>query len=316
MFSGQGSHYFQMGKVLYEQHPRFALWMDHCDDIAAEFLPLSLLDIIYQPDKLRTDPFDRALYTNPAILCIEYCLARVVMEMGIKPDYLLGYSLGEFSAAVVGGAIPLKDGIELVIEFARLLEDDMPHAGMLAVIDNIAVTRRHPQLLKDSWITGRNFDKNFVVSGLSGDLDKLERELAERNILFQRLAVNHGFHTALLDPIESQFKQLVSNAFIGELTIPTISALTGKVIVTVDEHHLWQVVRQPVAFDQTILNMLKQGDYRFIDIGPSGSLATFVKYILPKPTASEHHEVINPFGKNIQSLDKLKASFGVEIMTA
>jgi acyl transferase domain-containing protein len=272
-------------------------------------LPVPLLEIIYQADKRPADPFDRVLYTNPAILCIEYSLARVVMEMGIEPDYLLGYSLGEFSAAVVGGAISLEDGIELVIEFARLLEDDMPHAGMLAVIDNIALTTEYPELFENCWVSGRNFDKNFVVSALVKDLDCLEMKLAQLGIAYQRLAVNHGFHTRLLDPIERQFKQLVSHIYINELTIPTISALTGKVIGELDEHHLWQVVRQPVAFDQTIDKLTGQGDYRFIDIGPSGSMATFVKYLLPKSSGCEHHEVINPFGKDILSLEKLKTAF-------
>ena len=308
MFSGQGSQYFQMGKELYEQRPRFKLWMDHCDEIVGDLLPESLVDIIYQADKQRTDPFDRVLYTNPAIICIEYSLAKVIMEMGINPDYLLGYSLGEFSASILSGAITLEDGIELVIEFARLLEDGLPVAGMLAVIDNIEITKQQPQLFVNTWVTGKNFAKNFVVSGLKQDLDELEQQLAERKILFQRLAVNHGFHTAIIDDIESEFKQRVNDAFPGDISIPAYSALTGTLVTEYDAQHLWQVVRQPVEFDKTILNIVEQRDYHFIDVGPAGSLATFVKYLLPKNSASEHHEVINQFGKNLQSLDKLKTA--------
>ncbi|NQZ12186.1 MAG: acyltransferase domain-containing protein, partial [Algicola sp.] len=115
MFSGQGAQYYHMGKELYECHPRFALWMDHCDEIVEPLIGTSLIDILYDESVTKGDPFDRVLYTNPALLCIQYSLSRVLMEMDIQPDYLLGYSLGEFTAAVVSGVMSLEEGLELLV---------------------------------------------------------------------------------------------------------------------------------------------------------------------------------------------------------
>jgi len=65
MFSGQGSQYFHMGKDLYENHPRFKLWMDHCDDMAKPLIQNSLIDILYKQNN-KSDIFDKILHTNPA----------------------------------------------------------------------------------------------------------------------------------------------------------------------------------------------------------------------------------------------------------
>ena len=305
MFSGQGSQYYHMGKELYECHSRFRLWMDHCDEIVESLIDVSLVDILYDRNISKSDPFDRVLYTNPALLCIEYSLSRVLMEMDIQPDYLLGYSLGEFTAAVVSGAMSLEQGLELLVDYAKLLEAQTPASGMLAIIDSSDIINQYPTLFADVWLTGNNFGKNFVVSGLVKAIDVLQASLKDKNIICQRLAVDYGFHTELVDPIESQFKQLVAKIDIAPMEIPIISALKSREIETIDEHHFWQVTREPVDFAQTIYSMINQRNYTFIDVGPSGTLATFVKYLLPADSNSLPLEVINQFGHNLQSLDTL-----------
>ncbi|MCW8876729.1 MAG: acyltransferase domain-containing protein [Kangiellaceae bacterium] len=306
MFSGQGSQYFHMGKELYENHPRFKLWMDHCDEILLPLIGTSLVDVLYKKDN-KTEAFDQILFTNPALLCVEFSLARVLMEMGIQPDYLLGYSLGEFSAAVISGAISLEDGIQLTVDYAKLLESKSEPAAMLAIISSDELAKESPELLERCWITGKNFDSNFVVSGLTEDILNLQKVLGEKNIVSQKLPVNYGFHTSLMDPIKQEFKSLVSGINVFPMRIPTISSLTSSEINDIDDDYLWNVVRQPVEFEKTIISMLDRGDFIFVDVGPSGSLATFVKYLLPENSQSLYLEAINQFGKNLSTINKLKS---------
>lgn len=307
MFSGQGSQYYHMGKELYENHARFRLWMDHCDDIAYSFLQASLIDHIYDKHVSKSDPFDRVLYTNPALLCIEYSLAQILMEMHLQPDYLLGYSLGEITAAVISGAVSLEDGIQLTVDYARLLERGTLPARMLAIIGSTDITTQFPGLFQKCWITGRNFQNNFVVSGLPKDIHDLQEALNQKNILTQKLPVNYGFHTELMDPIENEFKQLVRRVNAFPIRIPTISALKTETVEEINADYFWKVTRHPVEFEKTICSMLQGDDYIFIDVGPSGTLATFIKYLLPSHSGSVHLEVINQFGKDINTIEKLKA---------
>lgn len=318
MFSGQGSQYYQMGKELYQNHARFKLWMDHCDEIVHPLIQTSLIEVLYQEQNNKSEPFDQILYTNPALLCIEYSLARLLMEMNIQPDYLLGYSLGEITASVVSGVFSLEEGIQLVVDYAKLLEKEAQAAGMLAIIESADIMTQFPELFQKCWLTGKNFQNNFVVSGLSEDIQHLQAALNQKNMISQKLPVNYGFHTELMDPHEKQFKQLVRRIHLSSIGIPIISSLKAEKIQEVTEDYLWEVTRYPVEFEKTICSMLqaegrpgipddKEGTI-FIDVGPSGTLATFVKYLLPSNSNSLHLEVINPFGKDCNSIEKLRIS--------
>jgi len=96
------------------------------------------------------------LYTNPALLCIEYSLTQLLMEMNIQPDYLLGYSLGEITASVILSTVSLEEGIQLVVDYAKLLEKEAQAAGMLAIIESIDIMNQFPDLFQNCWLTGKN----------------------------------------------------------------------------------------------------------------------------------------------------------------
>lgn len=304
MFSGQGSQYYLMGKQLYEQHPGFRRWMEHCDAIAAPLLRHSLLQAIYQPLDKNQD-FDRLLYTNPALLCIQYSLSRVLQEMGIQPDYLIGYSLGEIAAAVVAGGLALADGIRLSIDLAALLEQASPLAGMVAVFESPEILAHSPELFQKVWLTGRNFSKNFVVTGLPEDITQVKHRLSQRKILCQVLPVKFAFHTPLLDPLQGRIRQLVQGMQLTHLSLPVWSSVNGQWKARMDAEDLWRIIRQPVDFAGSIQALLKQGEYVFVDAGPSGTLAAFVKYSLPAGARSRVLQTLNRFGKDLESLQKL-----------
>ena len=306
MFSGQGSQYFLMGKELYENHPRFKLWMDHCDSIVSPMTGSSILEAIYQPAN-RVSPFDHIIHTNPALISIQYSLSRVLMEMNIRPDFFLGYSLGEFVSAILSGAITLDEGLELTVDFAQLLYKESPPAAMLAILESENYINLYPDLFERSWLTGRNFKSNFVVSGLVDDMECLRKAMKHKGVMCQKLPVNYGFHTPIMDELENEFKTLAQSICFSQVRTPMVSSVTLSEVKELDENHLWKVIREPVNFEDTVQNIIKeQGDCIFIDVGPSGTLSTFIKYIKPNASNSIHLEVINQYGKNLNSLDKLR----------
>jgi bacillaene synthase trans-acting acyltransferase len=305
MFSGQGSQYLQMGRELYDRHPRFRMWMDHCDEIAQPLIGRSLCDILYRGDD-RSRPFDRLLHTNPALLAFEYSLAKVLMEAGAKPAYLLGYSLGELSAAIVGGALPLEQGLRFAIEYATLVEAESPPAQMLAVIDAPDLARTHADALDGCWVTARNFDRHQVVTGPVAAIQRLREALSREGVLHQVLAVNYGFHTAMQQALEPALLALARRLDFQPLRIPFVSCRDGAVYDRdtdpgVWPQHLWSTFRHPVAFDATVRGLLQRGEFHFVDVGPSGTLATFVKYLLPVGSGASFGDVANPFGRDLQT---------------
>ena len=306
MFSGQGSQYFQMGKDLYLHNERFKLWMNYCDEIVTSFTKVSLIDVLYK-NKLGKQPvFDRLLYTNPALICVEYSLSKILIESGVKPDYLLGYSLGEITAAIVSGSISLEQGLRFSIEYADLIEKKTKISGMLVVLETIDFFYNNPEIFSNCWLAGKNFKNNFVISGLHDDVEKINEKLNALNVINQKLPVNYGFHTELIDPIKDNFSKMINDLDISIPSIPVFSSFSAKKLDEITGDYLWTVMRQSVDFEKNIHLMLEENNYFFIDAGPSGSLATFVKYLLPEKTFSKYASVMTPFGDDIKALGEAK----------
>ena len=315
MLSGQGSQYHQMGRALYDRHPRFRMWMDHCDEIAQPLIGRSLCEILYGADD-KTRPFDRLLYTNPALGAFEYSLAKVLMEAGAKPAYLLGYSLGELAAAILGGALSLEQGLQFSVAYAKMVEAESPAAQMLAVLDAPDLANTHADALAGCWVTARNFDRHQVVTGPVAAIRRLRDALSADGIVNQVLAVNYGFHTELQQPLEARFLALARQQDFQPLRIPFVSCCDGAVYdgdtdPDVWPQRLWSTFRQPIAFDATVRSLLARGDFHFVDVGPSGTLSTFVKYLIPDGSKASFGEVINPFGRDLQTYAGALARMGL-----
>ena len=307
MYSGQGSQYFHMSRELYEQHPRYRLWLDHCDDIAFPVLGTSVVDTLFAPDRRKSDPFDSLADSNAALLCVEYSLTRVIQEMGYQPDLLVGYSLGEITAAVVAEALPLEDALSFAVDFARMLAERTPPAGMLAVLCPEDILRSHAGLFADCWVTGRNFNGNFVVSGRVEAVAQLEEALGRESVVCQRLPVNYGVHTPLIGPVEDQVRALLGSASFAPPKIPMVSSASTDRVVELTADGIWAAMRRPVDFARTIDKITADGDATFVDLGPSATLATFVKYILPPGSGSTQVHTINRFGQDLSSLREFQA---------
>ncbi|MDR3059666.1 MAG: acyltransferase domain-containing protein [Prevotella sp.] len=308
MFSGQGSQYYQMGRELYENNKEFKYWMDYCDKKVFSLIQVSLVDILYRNNK-KNEIFDRLLYTSPALLSIEYSLFKLLESMNIKPHLLMGYSLGEIIACVVNETISLEDGIMLVINIAKLVEKNTAQASMLVIMSSKTILTEMADIFRDVELIGVNFKENFVVCGYPDDIYTLQQVLSKRNVISQVLPIKYGFHTKMIDPIESECKQLIRDIDINKANIPLISSLNTKSIDKFDEHYFWNVIRYPVNFETAAEEVLEEGDYVFIDAGPSGTLATFIKYLLPSNSNSISFQMINQFGKDLNSIEKLKSYF-------
>src|SRR5262245_62561009 len=151
MCSGQGSQYFQMGRALYDGDDTFREWMIELDDIARGESGKSVIETLYSDAHCKGDPFDRTLLTHPAIFMVEYSLAQSLMRAGVRPDIVLGVSLGSFAAAAVAGFIDVEDALTAVARQAIALEEWCEPGGMIAVLADRRCLRRISSAAEANW---------------------------------------------------------------------------------------------------------------------------------------------------------------------
>jgi bacillaene synthase trans-acting acyltransferase len=306
MFPGQGVQYFQMGRALYDGNETFRAWMDRLDGVATGYVGQSVVDVLYDGAGAKSEPFDQLLYTHPALFMVQYAMARTLLAAGLAPpDYLLGASLGEFIAAAVAEVAAPEAMLFDLIKQARLFEAHGDGA-MLIVIDDVGTFRTNPVFAPDCELAGVNFDRCFVVSGPTRRIDQVAAALKQQDVVHQRLPVPVAFHSSLVDPLQDLFLRTCAGMTAAAQAIPVISCAVGmgEQPERFSPAYWWQVIRRPIAFQE----MLTEFDRRYpqalyLDLGPSGNMATFAKYNFRAEAHDRIVPVMTPFGRDLESLE-------------
>ncbi len=308
MFSGQGSHYYQMGRELFESDPVFSYWMNKQDQVVHDLSGASVISVLYDDAKRKSDPFFRTVDTHPAIFMVEYALARMLTDRGVEPDYVLGASMGEFTAAALAEVMSVEDIIAALLKQAEVLETHCPPGGMTAILDTPELFYDTPLLYEQSEFCGQNYKEHFVISGIRDGLSEIEGFLREHEIVFQSLPVSQAFHSRWIESAASMYKNYLRQYTRHPSRIPIISCAEAALLKAIQNDHLWDVVRKPIAFQQTVRDLECGKRYVYIDVGPSGTLANFVKQNLSEISKSQVFHILSPFGphdRNLSTLEKL-----------
>ena len=126
-----------MGSQLYEQVSVFRHGLDRCDAILKAEIGISIINVIY-PQVGERSPIDQTAYIQPVLFAIEYALYQLWQSWGIKPNVVMGYSVGEYVAATVAGIFSLEDGLKLIAHQARLIQQLPADGEMLSVLAEFA----------------------------------------------------------------------------------------------------------------------------------------------------------------------------------
>lgn len=305
MFSGQGSQYYQMGADLYANDPAFREAMERCSAHVAPAIGLSLTELIFRPRADRFEPFDRLLHTHPALFSIQFSIARSLLSLGLRPDIVLGYSLGEWVAQAVADVMPAETVLDLLVRQARQVEAELPPGAMLAILDSSDLVDRHPDRFHGTSIAATNFDRHFVISGPTASIERAERELKQHNVSVQRLPVAYAFHSAAMDGLRADCMASVQSVRCAPPSVRLWSSRGDEVTRLQPAETLWRAVREPAAFHKVVSAMEAGLAPTYIDCGPSGSLANFAKYNLPRDAHHRCLSIVTPFGRNLEKLRAL-----------
>ncbi|MDX7991891.1 non-ribosomal peptide synthetase/type I polyketide synthase [Xenorhabdus littoralis] len=289
-FSGQGCQWSGMGKTLYASSPVFSAMLDRCCAACAPELALPLKAVMF-------GEHDAALatteYAQPAIVAHQIALAAHWRALGLKPDYVLGHSVGEFAAAVVAGIFTPEQVMPLVAVRGRLMQK-CAHAqrgAMLAVFANeediLPFTR---SLILDLAVC--NGPQHWVWAGTEAEIDTLAQRLEQQQIRCQRLNVGCAAHSAMLDSVLDEFSQSLSQhnrqlqPVSGE--IPLISTLTANIATheQLASPDYWRNhMRQTVRYYQAIEFARQQNVSLFVEFGADAQLTGIGRRLsLPQET--------------------------------
>jgi acyl transferase domain-containing protein/acyl carrier protein/SAM-dependent methyltransferase len=292
MFPGQGSQHVNMGFELYKSEPTFRECVDYCSGILQRQLSLDLRDILHPREGTESKAAEflsQTSLTQPAIFVIEYALAMLWIEWGVKPRHMIGHSLGEYVAACLAGVFSLEDCLGLVATRARMM-DQMPSGSMLAVP---LPRERVEQLLNHHIsIAAVNTPSQCVVSGDRDSIKILYEQLNLQNVKCSWLKTSHAFHSDMFDPIVESFATAVGAVQRRRPEIPYISNLTGTWISAseaTDPQYWARHLRGPVQFADGLRTLLAGGRQFFLEVGPGHALGDLTKQV----AASQDDAVIS-----------------------
>jgi amino acid adenylation domain-containing protein/non-ribosomal peptide synthase protein (TIGR01720 family) len=280
LFPGQGSQRTNMLLGLYRTEESFRKEIDAGAEILRPELGLDLREVLYpssaQEDAAR-DRLDQTATAQPALFLVEHALARLWMAWGVKPEAMLGHSVGEYVAACLAGVLSLEDALSLLAFRGRLMQA-MPSGSMLMVA--LPETEIAPLLEAPLSLAAVNGPAQCVVSGPHDLVEGLEQRLGAGGTQCQRLRTSHAFHSAMMEPMLAAFRERLSRTTLREPRIPYVSNLTGTWITAgqaVDADYWVRHLRETVRFGAGVSELLKGGPRVLLEVGPGQTLSGLVR---------------------------------------
>lgn len=287
MFPGQGAQYVGMAQQLYETETIFRTQVDRCSELLQPRLGVDLRRVLYPDDEnvqFATEQLTQTIITQPALFVIEYAMAALWSELGVRPAAMIGHSIGEYVAACLAGVFSLEEALRLVARRGQLMQQ-LPPGSMLAV--PLPESEIRTYLSEQLSLAATNTAALCVVSGPSEEIDRLTVKLGEQGLSAQRLRTSHAFHSTMTEPILAEFTEAVGTVDLKPPTIPYLSNLTGTWITAeaaTDPSYWAKHLRQTVRFCEGIEELLSEPNRIFLEVGPGETLSTLTRRHSSKAT--------------------------------
>ncbi len=280
LFPGQGSQYINMARQVYESEPLFRQECDLCFEILQNHLDTDLRQLLYpteEPGAEAKNTLKQTAIAGPALFVIEYALARLWMSWGVRPQSLLGHSIGEYVAACLAGIFSLEDALATVALRGRLMQE-CPQGTMLSV--ELGAQDVTSYLNDDLTLAVCNAPQLSVISGSGAAIEALQNRLQKAEIACRPLHTSHAFHSPLMEEAIAPLLRHLEGVSLHPPEIPVISNVTGKELTpeqATDPQYWARHLRQTVRFSEGVEELLRDETALFLEVGPGKTASTLVK---------------------------------------
>jgi acyl transferase domain-containing protein/acyl carrier protein len=269
VFSGQGPQWWAMGRELLEREPGFRAAVERCDQAMRPHASWRLLDELQAAQE--NSRLDQTEIAQPAIFALQVGLAALWNAWGVKPDAVVGHSVGEIAAAVIARCMTLEDAARLVVLRARLMQR-VTGQGRMASLDAAPqeledIVRRFTGKLS---IAANNAPKSTVLAGDTDAIEQAVREAESRGIRSQWLPVKYAFHSPQIIPLADQLLAELHPIQTAACSVRMISTVTANFLTGTElSTDYWaQNMRRPVQFARAIGRLLEDGVNTFLEVAP------------------------------------------------
>jgi phthiocerol/phenolphthiocerol synthesis type-I polyketide synthase C len=279
VFPGQGAQWTGMGRQLFRESPVFRDEIERCDAVMRGLVDWSLLDLFTTSEALP----ERIDVIQPALFAVSAALARQWSDWGVKPDAVVGHSMGEVAAAYVAGALSLADAAEVICRRSALM-NRVRGLGSMAMVELPMETlaARISAYGEHLSVAASNDASSTVLSGDTGALQRLLADLKDEQIFCRFIKVDVASHSAYVDPIRDDLLKATRGICPRRGAIPIYSTVRGTVEdgEALDSSYWVKNLREPVMFREAVLRLIHDGFGTFVEMSPHPLLTTSIQACL------------------------------------
>jgi [acyl-carrier-protein] S-malonyltransferase len=285
VYPGQGSQRVGMGAELRKSHPDlFDRHLGLADTVSG--LPVSRC-CLEGPLEMLTE----TQVAQPALFAVSLLLNDLARQAGLRPDFVGGHSLGEYTAAVAAGALSLEDGMRLVCRRGRLMADIQNESpGAMAAVIGLPAEAVRELCARASEagsvaLANLNTPAQIVVSGEEAGVERvleLARPAGAEKAV--RLQVGAAFHSVFMQPVQARLGDLMETMTWNDPEVPVVSNASAQIVTTAREvrEALHRQIASPVRWVECVQELARGGCGTFLELGAGRVLGGLVRQVNPE----------------------------------
>jgi acyl transferase domain-containing protein/glutamate-1-semialdehyde aminotransferase/acyl carrier protein len=274
MFTGQGAQRLDMGLALYKDNPTFRKWFDKGIAVLQDRFDFNILELLFSENNADESLVEQTKIAQPALFMYEFSLAQALIELGVRPQALVGHSIGELVAAAIAGVWSFEDGLILAAERGAAMQKMEPGSMLVLYCGEDEALQYAQGSLS---LAGVNAPELCVISGPTKDIEGLCTELESQDVPFKPLRTSHAFHSSMMDQAVVQLQRVFDDVEMRAPTIPIFSTATGQILTdteATDPGYWSSQIRLPVMFAAAVESLAESGQKLLVEVGPGTTLAT------------------------------------------